>query len=107
MNKLLGKIQALHLRRQQRSLQLWEQERTKGKARFVLRTGLTIGVSIVAVTDILEHLFDSAPPHSDLLFRLLWYTGAGLIGGVFAWNRWEEKYERALQQARTASLSGH
>ena len=35
------------LRREQRSLQSWEQERVKGKARFVVRIALTYGLTIV------------------------------------------------------------
>ena len=106
MNKCPSKIQALRSRRKQRSLQWWEQERAKGKARYVLRTGLTLGVMVVAVADILKHLSGSSNPASDLLLTLFVYVGVGFISAFFAWNSWEEKYKKALQEARAASPVG-
>ena len=106
MNKCLSKIQGLRSGRNQRSLQWWERERAKGKARYILRTGLTVGVMVVAVADILKHLSGSSNSASDLLFTLFWYVGVGFISAFFAWNSWEQKYQKALQEARASSPHG-
>ena len=107
MNKCLSKIQALRSRRKQRSLQWWERERAKGKTRYILRTGVTVGVMVVAVADILKHLSGSSNSASNLLFTLFWYVGVGFISAFFAWNSWEAEYHKALKEARASSPDGH
>ena len=98
MRKWLNRIQAWNSRRERRALQWWEQERAKGKSRFISHTALTFGVTVVAVLDILDHVIGGEP--DNLLLRFIAYTATGIVGAFFAWNNWEAKYKKALLKAR-------
>ena len=61
MKAWLKRIQAWrsrrHQRREQRSLERWEQIRAEGKSRFVVRTALTSGLTVVGATHAYESFF--------------------------------------------------
>ena len=89
-------------RRDQRSLEWWERERAKGKTRFVIRSALTYGLTIVGLTDILGHLFSSTEPF--LLAKGIFFTLCGILIGLNTWSTMEAKYKKALDEARLKAL---
>ena len=107
MNNSLKKFQAWRSRRQLRSLERWEQIRAEGKARFVVRTALTYGLTVVGLIHVSDQVFlDGAQP-SISLFKLIVFVLVGVVGGREGWNAREAKYQKALHEARVqASASG-
>jgi len=106
MKAWLKRIQAWrsrrHQRREQRSLERWEQIRANGKARFVIRTVLTYGLVFVGASNAIEHLFYGPRPIS--LFKVIFYSLFGLGMGSSAWSDMESKYNKALNEARLKAL---
>ena len=102
MRKWLNRIQAWRSRRELRSLQWWERERAYGKSRFIYRSALTLGLTVAAVSDVLNHVFGGES--DSLLFKGIVYTVAGAIGASYTWSSWETKYKKALLKAQS---SGH
>ena len=106
MNNSLKKLKAWRSRRKLRSLQRWEQIRTKGKARFVSQSALTFSLTIVGATDVIDNIFGDGQ-YSISLFYIISYLLVGIVGGVDGWNTMEGKYKNALIDARvSASPSG-
>jgi len=89
-------------RRHQRSLEWWERERANGKTRFVIRSALTYGLTIVAVTDIVGHLFHNTQPLA--LAKGVFFTFFGVLMGLSTWSDMESKYKKALNEARSKAL---
>ncbi len=104
MKKWLNRIQGWRSRKELRSLQWWERERAYGKSRFILRIGLTYGLTVVGVTDISRHVFGEGAHSESLLFKLISYTVTGAVIASFTWSSWETKYKKALVKAQS---SGH
>jgi hypothetical protein len=106
MNTSLKKIQAWRSRRKQRSLERWEQIRAKGKARFVVQSALTLSLTMVGATNVVDHLFGS-DQYPISLSRIIWYLLIGIVTGSAGWDTMEGKYKNALIDARVkASPSG-
>ena len=103
MRKWLNKIQAWRSRKELRSLQWWERERAYGKSQFILRSALTLGLTMTAVSDVFMQI-GLGGKSETLLLKAIAYTVAGAIGGSYTWNSWEKKYEKALLEAQS---SGH
>ena len=98
-----GKIRstnAWHCRRQQRSLERWEQVRAKGKARFVLHQALTFTVFMSAFRDVSDQIVDGGSQVSNFGVHLISYALAGVFIGFFAWWNREGKYRDALLTRR-------
>ena len=89
-------------RRHQRSLEWWERERANGKTRFVIRSALTYGLTIVGLTDVFGHLFSSTEPF--LVAKGVFFTLFGIGMGLSEWSDMESKYKDALRKARTNPL---
>jgi hypothetical protein len=70
MNSSLQRIKAWRSRRQRRSLERWEQIRAAGKKRFIVRTGLTYGLTVVGATDFFNHVFAGGTQPSISLIKL-------------------------------------
>lgn len=104
MKAWLKRIQAWDLRRQQRSLEWWEQERVKGKAWFVFRTALTCGLMMAGTRDVYEHVFYDGTQYFSLLFHTIFYSLTGIVVGLAGWSGWESKYHKALHEARLKAL---
>jgi hypothetical protein len=104
MNNSLNKYQAWRSRKEQRSLQRWAEIRAEGKARFVLITSLTYGVSMVGVMDVLNYIFSSAQ-QSISLGNIIFYLLTGLVVAFVGWSSMEFKYQKALHEARVPKLS--
>lgn len=102
MNNSLKKLKAWRSRRKLRSLQQWEQIRTKGKARYVFQSAVTLSLTVVGVTDVVDHIFGDGQ-YSISLFYLISYLLVGIVGGVDGWNTMEGKYKNALIDARVAA----
>jgi len=98
MKKLLDKYQARRARRQDLSLACWEQERLKGKARYVLKQALTWAVLMVAIRDVYEQIFDGGS--SNVLHYFIIYSLGGLFVGYGAWSTREATYRDALRARR-------
>ena len=104
MNNPLKKSQARRSRREQRSLERWAEIREEGKARFVLITSLTYGLSMVGVMDVLNGIFSSAQ-QSISLRDIIYYVVIGLPLGFLGWSSMESRYQKALHEARVPKLS--
>jgi hypothetical protein len=104
MNNLLKKLKAWRSRLQQRSLERWERIRAEGKRRFVFNTSLTYGLTMVGLTDVVDHFFKSAP-HWISLFSLIYYLLAGIPLAFIGWSSMETKYHKALHAACEPALS--
>ena len=104
MNNSVKKYQAWRSRKEQRSLQRWAEIRAEGKARFVLITSLTYGLSVVGVMDVLDYI-SSSTQHSISLGNIVYYVLIGLAVSFFGWSSMESKYQRALHEARVPKLS--
>ena len=108
MRNSLKKLQAWRSRRSQRrsqrALEQWEQIRTHGKARFVLRVALTVGLTMVGLNDVYRHVYGESAISVAMLFC---YLLAGIVGAHRGWNEMERKYKDALIEARVkASPTG-
>ena len=95
MKKWLKRLQAWRVQRQQLSLTKWEGIRTKGKARFVVRTALIFWLTMIAVTCITDYLFDGRIKLSEVPFRVVFYLLTGFIVGFGGWSDREAKYKNA------------
>jgi hypothetical protein len=108
MNSSLSRIQAWRSRRvqrrHQRSLEWWERERANGKTRFVIRSALTYGLTIVAVSDIVGHLFHNAQPLA--WGKGVFFTLFGVLMASSTWSDMESKYKKALNEGLQAPPSG-
>ena len=106
MNGSVKTIQAWrsrrHQRSEQRSLEWWERQRADGKTRFVIRSALTYGLTIVGLTDIVGRLFSSTEPF--LLAKGVFFTLVGVLMGLSTWSDMEAKYKKALNEARAKAL---
>lgn len=107
MRRWFERVHDWRARRELRSLEKWERDRAQGKAWFVFRTALTYGLVVIGVTDVLDHLYDGTTEFSISLLRIIWYSIAGIVAGFFAWSNMEDKYQRALYDARLASSGGN
>jgi len=105
MNNSLRRIQAWRSRREQRSLERWEEIRAEGKARFVFRTSLTFGLTMVGATDFFDRIFD-IDPHTITLGKVVYYVLAGIPIALIGWSNMEAKFQHALHEARVPALSG-
>jgi hypothetical protein len=106
MNNSPSKLQAWRSRRKLRSLKQWEKIRTKGKARYVIQSAVTWGLSMVGLMDVYEHLFGSGQSSISLIW-IIGYVGMGFIGAFSGWDTMEGKYQNALIDARVnAAPSG-
>ena len=92
MKRWWQKIQSWKSRRNQRGLQKWAQERTKGKVRFVIRTTLAYSVLIMMMYD----YWDGGLP----LFRVVTTHLTGIMIGFVVWSTNESSYKNALIEAR-------
>ena len=93
---LLQRYTAWDHSREQRLLEHWALERTKGKTRFVLHEAFRLTVFLTAYFDVTSHL----KGRSDDIFSFWLYMGlyaaGGLIGGCMEWGSRERKYKKAL-----------
>lgn len=106
MKGSLKRIQAWrsvrHQRREQRSLEWWERIRAEGKKRFVWRTGLTYGLSVAGITDVVQRgFYGEADP---LLLKIVFWVVCGIVMGWHTWTAMEAKREDALRKARAKAL---
>jgi len=97
-------IRAWRSRRKLRLLQEWEQTRTKGKGRFVIRTALYYGFAMVGMMDLFDHVFSSGPQPPISLFKLIYWVCAGFLIAGSAWSNREGEYQKALHEARARAL---
>ena len=85
-----------HHRKEQRSLEWWERQRANGKKRFVIRTALTYGLTMIGVVGVNNHFFGGS--QSDLCLAAVFWPIAGICMGFDAWAHWERKYQKALNE---------
>jgi hypothetical protein len=86
-------------RREQRSLERWEQEREQGITRYVLRHAIVFPVLMTALNDVSGFILDGSVP----VFRtrsLVMYLLTGIVLSLFAWSHQEGKYKRTLRHRR-------
>ena len=106
MRSELKRVQAWRLRRKeralQRSLQWWERERAKGKGKFVVRTALTYGLTIVGLHDVYDNLFKGGTEYPEFCLAAVFWPVFGIFVGSSAWDNWESKYQNALREALKA-----
>ena len=102
MNSSLQKFKAWRVQRKkrakERSLRKWEQIRADGKRRFVRRTALAYGLTVVGATDVYERLFHGES-ESFLPLKLFFFVLVGVFIASEAWTNREAKYQKALHEA--------
>ena len=107
MNRWIKGIQASRSTkrslRERRSLEQWERIRAEGKARFVRRSALTYGLTLVGVSDVCQHVFDGQP-EPFILVKLFFYVLVGIFVASYAWSNREAQYQKALGEARAQSI---
>ena len=108
MSKWLKRIQAWRSRKEQRSLQRWEQVRAEGKAQFVRRTALTFGLTIVGATHLFDQVFLSGTNSSMSLslLKLFFFVLFGFSMASDIWSKREAQYQNALTAARVKASPG-
>lgn len=109
MKQWFKKLQLWHSQRHVRSLAQWDRERAKGKARFVLRTGLIYITLIIPTHDYVAYLVDGEMPSWQLLnflFRAVGYSITGAVIGLFSWASREGEYKKALLEGRIKPALG-
>ena len=99
MNNSLKKFLTWRSGGEQRALERWAQIRVEGKRRFVLRTSLTLGLTMPGLTDVLDHISDGAQ-HSISLRNVIYYLLAGIPVALIGWSNMEARYQKALRAAR-------
>jgi|ERR1044072_2298452 len=104
MNRSLERIKVWRSLRKRRSLERWEQIRAAGKKRFVVRTGLTYGLTVVGATDFFNHVFVDATQPSISVVKLIVFVLFGFYIGSDAWSNREAEYQKALGEARATAL---
>lgn len=106
MNNSLKKSETQPSPKQLRSLQQWEQIRAKGKARFIIQSALTSGLTMIGVTDVVDHVLGNGH-YSISLSWMIGYLLVGFVGAFAGWNGMEATYKNALIEARVnAAPSG-
>jgi hypothetical protein len=100
MRKLLDRFKARRVRRQELSLQRWEQQRAKGQGRFVLQQALTWAVMMTSSRDVYEHLFDAHGEKITLWFYFIFHSLVGILAGFMGWSRQEAAYKDAVLNRR-------
>jgi len=93
MRNLLDRVKAWRVRRQQLSLERWEQQRAKGQTRFVLQHALTLAVLMTSTRDVYEQIFGGGGEISDLRGSFIIYSLTGLFLGYSAWSKQEGIYK--------------
>ena len=94
--RILQRYSAWNLRQEQRSLENWALERTKGKTRFVLRQAFIFTVILTASRDVVSHFEGHGDEIWSLWINLAIYAIGGLFVGCWAWSSREGKYKKAL-----------
>lgn len=105
MKNSLKKLQDWRARRKLRSLQRWEQIRTKGKTRYVVHSTLTFVLTVVGVLDVTDHIFGDGQ-YSISVPYFIFYLVMGIYSAHDGWNTMEGKYQIALDDARAAASHG-
>jgi len=99
MKSLLQKYSSYKTQREQRGLEKWERERTKGQARFVIRTALAYSVLMLMLNDFWDG--------GLRLFTVVTTHLIGIVIGFVVWSINESRYKNALINARVnAAPSG-
>lgn len=98
MKSLRKSMQAWRSRRQQRSLQRWEQTRGEGKGWFVFRTALTSGLTMAGATHLVNYVFDGETSYP--VTKFIFFTMVGIYIGSDEWSTMERKYQNALLRDR-------
>lgn len=108
MNNPLTKIQAWRSRQQLRSLERWERIRAEGKAKFVRRTALTYGLTVVGATHLVDQMFFGGHESTVAftLFKLILFVPFSSIAASDAWSTREAKYQDALSKASVKGSPG-
>lgn len=98
MKRWLKKLQVSHSQRKLRSLAHWELERSKGKARFVLRGALMYSLLMIPFRDFSDYLVDGKmQPWSERFWiDAVVYCITGFVIGLVSWASMERKYKDAL-----------
>ena len=98
-------VRAWRLRKKIRYLASWEQERAKGKARFIVRTALIYSLIMTAAQDVLGYGFDAENRLSKFLFNAVFYSLGGVFVGYIAWAAREMDYQNALREIRIETIA--
>jgi hypothetical protein len=91
MKRCWLKIQDWSSRRDQRALQEWALVRTKGRARYVIRSAMFVGLVMMGTHDLFEGRLG--------LFTIFSSHLSGLVVGFSLWRSNENRYKTALTQA--------
>ena len=96
MRKLLHKYRVWDSRRQQRFLEKWYLERSKGKGRYIRRTALAWAGMMLGVSILWDDFYGKLEVVLTL-FRIAAYMGGGVFVGWWSWRAAELKYQRGLK----------
>jgi hypothetical protein len=107
MKRLWNTYQAWRARRIEHLKQWerrWEEKRAKGKARFVVRTGLVWSGAMIVGFLVADYYFDGTVDGLKSLFRAICFLIVGLIIGFVVWWTKEGQYKNAKIEARINSI---
>ena len=102
MKNLFGKLEAWRVLRRPKGLARWEQTRAQGKARFVIRTTLIWGGTMIVGMSLSEYfLFRS---FRQLVPTVLYFVIAAPIVSLVLWWSSEGAYTAAKIDARMKAI---
>ena len=89
-------------------LKRWDETRKRGRARYILTTGvLAWGIPMfVVMTFVVNRRSDGPPSPAMIAFSaVLWACGGGLFGAAM-WRYWEKRYQQFLTSQSSVQESG-
>ena len=105
MKKWFTSVRAWRAQRKLRSLAAWEQERAKGKPRFVVRMAMKYSLLLTAAQDFLNYGLDGEAHFSRFLYNAIFYFIGGLFVGYVAWWDREKNYQNTLREIRVETIA--
>lgn len=98
-------VQAWRSERKIKSLASWEQERARGKTRFVIRTAMIYSLLMTAAEDFLNYGLTGESHLARFLFNAIFYSAGGIILGCVAWWDREKRYRNTLREIRIETIA--
>lgn len=107
IKRWFAKAHAWRLRSKRRSLIRWEEEKAKGKTRFVIRSALIYSLVMTAGVDLMNEILGIhvATRFYEFLFSAIWNLSVGIIVGYVGWWSMERNYQNTLREIRIEMIA--
>lgn len=105
MQRWFAAVQAWRLRKKLRALAKWEQERTRGKAGYIVRSALIYSLIMTAASDLFGVGLDGEDRFARFWFNAISYTLGGIVVGVIGWAARERDYRNAVREIRLEAIA--